>query len=99
MEDEEYNALVTRAVEYQRTQESVSSSPPSSSRPADHLPKRNSVFLKCQAHCDTSILKKFEKWGRENTSCPSCLKYDTCDEFRSGILPRQKEVLEGGAYS
>ena len=45
--DGEYDALVTRAAEYQRTLEPVLSSPTSSSRNTNHLPKRNSFFLKC----------------------------------------------------
>ena len=40
--DGEYDALVTRAAEYQRTLEPVLSSPTSSSRNTNHLPKARS---------------------------------------------------------
>ena len=33
-------------------------------------------------------------WTDLNSQCSSCVKYEIREEFRSGILPRQKEILE-----
>ena len=33
-------------------------------------------------------------WTDLNSQCSSCIKYEIREEFRSGILPRQKEILE-----
>ena len=59
------------------------------------LPKRNTVHMKCRDHCPiTRASKKTDVWTDLNSQCSSCIKYEIREEFRSGILPRQKEILE-----
>ena len=84
--EEEHLTLVTRAREYQKTEETVSSPSTTPKRKSHTLPKRNSVFLKCEQHTNFSISKKKETWSETNTACPSCLKFEVRDEFRPGIL-------------
>ena len=86
----EYLSLITRAHEYQYQKDNPLKSPPTKRK--SPLPKRNSTYLKCKAHISTT--QKNDKWGQENTNCSSCLKYEIREEFCSGMLPLEKEVLE-----
>ena len=55
------------------------------------LPKRNTVHMKCRDHCPmTRGSKKTDIWTDLNSQCSSYIKYEIREEFRSGILPRQK---------
>ena len=90
--ENDYDSLVTRTHEYQRTLESPLSSPPS--RKKGFLPKRNHVYLKCKAHTNPNVAKSKDSWKEENTTCSSCIKYESRDYLRSGILPIGKEVME-----
>ena len=92
--ESEFMTLATRAAEYQRPSIDPTHAPtasPTERRESDKLPKRNTVYLKCKDHC---VKTKDKFWTEENTSCLSCLKYDVCNNFRNGVLPREKEVLE-----
>ena len=89
--EDEYLTLITRAQEYQRSCDNPLSSPSSSTKKKSPLPKRNSMYLKCKAHTTT---QKNDKWSQENTTCSSCLKYEIREEFRPGLLPLEKDVLE-----
>ena len=93
--EEEFEILVTRASEYVRcTEDSASSSTPVAQKKLSLL-KRNSVYLKCEQHClKTCDKTKGDTWTDVNTNCRSCIKFDSAGEFRNGILPRAKEVLE-----
>ena len=86
---------MTRASEYVRcTEDSASSSTPVAQKKLSLL-KRNSVYLKCEQHClKTCDKTKGDTWTDVNTNCRSCIKFDSAGEFRNGILPRAKEVLE-----
>ena len=98
MNETEYSFLVTRASEYREVAETIPSTNTSAPTPVRHpkmLPKRNAVYNKCRDHCPiTRASKKTDVWTDLNSQCSSCIKYEIREEFRSGILPRQKEILE-----
>ena len=98
MNETGYSFLVTRTSEYREVAETILSTNTSAPTPVRHpkmLPKRNAVYNKCRDHCPiTRASKKTDVWTDLNSQCSSCIKYEIREEFRSGILPRQKEILE-----
>ena len=92
----EHSFLVTRASEYKKVGEALPST--NISTPVQHpkkLPKRNALYMKCRDHCPiTRASKKTDVWTDSNSQYSSYIKYEIREEFRSGILPRQKEILE-----
>ena len=82
--DKDLELLVTRAGEYSKESNSVST--PTQPKPKNSA--RNSAFLKCEEH-DTS-----KTWTDINSSCSKCIIYSLgCDNLPNGILPRGKDVL------
>lgn len=89
-EDEQkyYEELATRASTYSRY---VEPEKPLTSCKLT-LPRRNSMFLKCQEH--NPLSKKNDNWKPENAACQSCFVFNPKNMLPNCVLPTHMAIIQ-----
>ena len=89
-DEEEYKLLRTRVSLYKRPVDV----PTDISLTPIWKTKRNTKFMKCEAHFPKGKLKSQDLWMQENTECTNCFKIDLVQNLPNGVLPKTIDVLQ-----
>ena len=88
MDQEEYDALNTRAAFYSK----IKNEREKNNTPAKlNTRTNNTCYLKCELHCGNV------KWSKENELCENCLLFSQ-SEFPNGKLPTAENVINYFLY-
>ncbi len=83
---QDMNLIRTRAETYQRITSDLNTSETSHS----NVKTRKMNFIKCKEHYQDSTK---DNWSTENTNCMLCVKFVKMENPKTGILPRNIDIL------